>query len=76
MPPREPVAVACSDEAIGPVALPLDDFVHALRTGHVPWGECADNLFTMAMVEGAIRSADTGSRVLTTDLLADSGWTQ
>jgi len=39
------------------VSGPLDDFVAALRTGARPWGEAADNLLTLAIVQAAISSA-------------------
>lgn len=54
------------------VAAPLDEFVTALRTGRIPWGEAADNLHTMAMVDGAITSARERTRVAIDDLLRDA----
>ncbi|MBE2997227.1 Gfo/Idh/MocA family oxidoreductase [Nocardiopsis sp. HNM0947] len=41
----------------------LADFIRALRTGRTPWGECSNNLGTLAMVHAAIDSARTGRRV-------------
>jgi predicted dehydrogenase len=41
----------------------LHDFLHALRTGETPMGECHDNIKSLAMVLGAIESARTGRRV-------------
>ncbi|GAC1470438.1 MAG: Gfo/Idh/MocA family oxidoreductase [Chloroflexota bacterium] len=41
----------------------LDDFLHALKTGETPMGECHDNIKSLAMVFGAIESARTGRRV-------------
>ena len=47
----------------GGIAGSLDEFLHALRTGHTPNGECHDNIKSLAMVFGAIESAKTGQRV-------------
>lgn len=42
----------------------LRDFVRALqRGGPTPWGECHDNLKTLAMACAAVESASTGRRV-------------
>ena len=41
----------------------LREFLSALETGATPTGECHDNLKTMAMVFGAIESAQTGRRI-------------
>jgi predicted dehydrogenase len=41
----------------------LREFVHALRTGRAPQGECHDNIKSLAMVFAAIESAQTGKRV-------------
>ena len=41
----------------------LRDFLHALKTGATPMGECHDNIKSLAMVFGAIESAATGNRV-------------
>jgi predicted dehydrogenase len=45
------------------IAGSLRDFLHALRTGATPMGECHDNIKSLAMVFGAIESAATGQRV-------------
>lgn len=45
------------------IAGSLRDFVHALRTGATPMGECHDNIKSLAMVFAAIESAETGRRV-------------
>lgn len=68
-----PGGVAASTDPVEQITGPLNDFVQALRTGTPPWGECADNLYTRAMVEAAIVSAAQGQRVRIDDLLADSG---
>lgn len=48
----------------------LREFVQALRTGRVPSGEVHANLLSLAMVEAALSSANTGQRVLISDLMA------
>jgi predicted dehydrogenase len=41
----------------------LAAFLHALDTGETPWGECHDNLKTLAMAFSAIESAGEGRKV-------------
>ena len=41
----------------------LAEFVDALKTGKTPMGECHDNIKSLAMVFGAIESAESGKRV-------------
>lgn len=75
-----PVAVTAGGEAIeaavgsGPeqIAGSLAEFVGALRTDSVPWGEVHRNVKSLAMVEGAIRSAQTRQRVVLDDLLEEA----
>lgn len=57
---RRTVAV---DEIASGIAGSLRDFIHALRTGSTPMGECHDNIKSLAMVFAAIESASTGKRV-------------
>jgi predicted dehydrogenase len=45
------------------IAGSLRDFLHALKTGAMPMGECHDNIKSLAMVFAAIESAATGKRV-------------
>jgi predicted dehydrogenase len=45
------------------IAASLRDFLHALKTGSTPMGECHDNIKSLAMVFAAIESAATGRRV-------------
>lgn len=45
------------------IAGSLRDFLHALKTGVTPMGECHDNIKSLAMVFAAIESAQTGQRV-------------
>jgi predicted dehydrogenase len=54
------------------IAGSLAEFVGALRDGSVPYGEAHSNVMSLAMVEGAIRSAQTRQRVALGDLLDDS----
>ena len=52
------------DEAMARgIAGSLRDFIHALRTGATPMGECHDNIKSLAMVFGAIESAASGKRI-------------
>jgi predicted dehydrogenase len=41
----------------------LNEFLHALRTGETPMGECHDNIRSLAMVFSALESSRTGRRV-------------
>jgi hypothetical protein len=50
----------------------LAEFVAAIRNGSVPSGEIHRNVMSLAMVEGAIRSARTGRRVILADLLDEA----
>ena len=45
------------------IAGSLRDFVHALKTGDTPPGECHDNIKSLAMVFAAIESSREGRRV-------------
>ena len=45
-------------------------FTDALRTGDPPMGEVHENVLSLAMVEAAVLSADTGERVRLDDVLA------
>ncbi|GAA3085832.1 Gfo/Idh/MocA family oxidoreductase [Pseudonocardia yunnanensis] len=51
------------------IAGALQVFVDALRTGATPMGEVHENVPSLAMVEAAVRSADSGGRVLIDDVL-------
>ena len=52
----------------------LADFVRAIRSGGSPSsGEIHDNIFTLVMVEAAVRSASTGERVEIGPLI-DASW--
>ncbi len=54
------------------IAGSLAEFVHALRTGTTPMGECHDNLLSLAMVHAAIESSRTRQRVRVRDILEDA----
>ncbi|POH61116.1 Gfo/Idh/MocA family protein [Arthrobacter glacialis] len=59
-------AVAAGPEQI---AGSLAEFVSAIRTGKVPDGEIHANVHSLAMVEAAVLSAETGQRVRIDDVL-------
>ncbi|WP_407361239.1 Gfo/Idh/MocA family protein [Microbacterium sp. LBN7] len=64
----EPVTVAAApirEEISGS----LEAFVHALRTGAEPENGIRENLRSLAMVEAAVASAETGARVRIDDVL-------
>jgi predicted dehydrogenase len=54
------------------IAAALRVFVGALRSGVTPDGEVHGNVMSLAMVEGAVRSAATGRRVLLDDVLEEA----
>jgi predicted dehydrogenase len=54
------------------IAGSLAEFVTALRSGAAPSGEAHSNIMSLAMVEGAIMSAQTRRRVVLSDLLDDA----
>ncbi|HEY0247053.1 MAG TPA: Gfo/Idh/MocA family oxidoreductase [Gryllotalpicola sp.] len=66
--PREPRAATRRSEIAGA----LDDFVDALRTGRTPSGEVHSNVFSLAMVEGAVRSAESARTVTLEEVLEDA----
>ncbi|MGF6823003.1 putative dehydrogenase [Microbacterium sp. ZKA21] len=67
----EPVVAAVepsAQELAGSLAL----FVAALRSGTAPENAARDNLRSLAMVEAAVQSAETGQRVRIDDVLAQA----
>jgi predicted dehydrogenase len=54
------------------IAGSLTEFIAALRDGSVPYGEVHSNVMSLAMVEGAVRSAQTRQRVALGDLLDEA----
>lgn len=74
---NEPVSSLASGAGPGDdpgqeIAGSLRDFVAAVRTGSTPMGRVHQNIMSLAMVETAILSAATGSRVSVDALLEDS----
>lgn len=74
---NRPVSSLASDAGSGEdpgleIAGSLRDFVAAVRTGSTPMGRVHQNIMSLAMVEAAILSAATGSRVSVDALLKDS----
>lgn len=74
---NEPVSSLASGAGSGDdpgqeIAGSLRDFVAAVRTGSTPMGRVHQNIMSLAMVEAAILSAATGSRVSVDALLEDS----
>jgi predicted dehydrogenase len=77
---HEPLAQTADGELIptvpgtGPEELAgsLAEFVTAVREGSVPASEVHRNVMSLAMVEGAIRSAQTGERAVLADLLDEA----
>ena len=65
----ETISGEIAENTPGGIAGSLRDFCGALDTGQTPMGECHDNIFSLAMVFGAIESAQTGKRVQIADLL-------
>jgi predicted dehydrogenase len=50
----------------------LAEFVDAIRTGRTPSGDVHSNVLSLAMVEAAVRSADTGLRVSIDQIIEDA----
>ncbi len=50
----------------------LAEFVRCLRTGEVPSGEIHANVLSLTMVEAAVKSSQTGQKVLIRDVLDDA----
>ncbi|MET3934126.1 Gfo/Idh/MocA family oxidoreductase [Arthrobacter sp. OAP107] len=68
------VAGDANASAGGPeeIAGALAEFVRSLRTGEVPSGEIHANVLSLAMVEAAVKSSQTGQKVLIRDVLDDA----
>ena len=45
----------------------INEFIHCIKNGGTPQTVCSDNIYSLAMVEAAIKSAETG-REITIDL--------
>ncbi len=59
----EPQIGAVEEGAPSGIAGSLRDFLHALKTGATPMGECHDNIKSLAMVFAAIESAALKQRI-------------
>jgi predicted dehydrogenase len=64
----QPVEATVGDEP-EQIAGSLAEFVAVLRSGGTPSGEVHSNVLSLAMVEAAIRSAESGARVRIADVL-------
>jgi predicted dehydrogenase len=67
-----PAPVELGPESPEEIGGSLAEFVSALRTGATPSGEVHANVLSLAMVEAAVRSAESGERILIADVLADA----
>jgi predicted dehydrogenase len=67
----EPIA-AMAGTAPEEIAGSLAEFVAALRDRSVPSGEVHSNVMSLAMVEGAVRSAQTGRRIALAELIDEA----
>lgn len=65
-------ADADSEDPGQEIAGSLRDFVTALRTGRTPMGQVHQNIMSLAMVEAAMLSASTGTRISVDALLEES----
>jgi len=63
------IAGSVPGDAPEEIAGSLAEFISALRTGVVPSAEIHDNVFSLAMVEAAVTSADSKQRVSIDDVL-------
>jgi predicted dehydrogenase len=54
------------------IAGSLAEFIHAVRTGEEPSGEVHRNVLSLAMVEAAVLSAESGRRIVIDDVLRDA----
>lgn len=54
------------------IAGSLAEFVAAVRSGVVPDGEIHSNIHSLAMVEAAVQSAESGQRVRIDDVIAEA----
>jgi predicted dehydrogenase len=61
-PPSEKITATLEETPAG-IAGSLAEFLHALRTGQTPQGECHDNIKSLAMVFAAVESSQTARRV-------------
>jgi predicted dehydrogenase len=67
-----PIELGPIDDGPEEIAGSLAEFIHAVRTGEVPSGEVHRNVLSLAMVEAAVLSAESGRRVVIDDVLRDA----
>ena len=70
--PEASVALAVEDAEPEQIAGSLAEFIDALRTGKVPSGEIHSNVLSLAMVEAAIKSAESRQRVTLEEVLTSA----
>lgn len=68
-PEVEPRQLPPIDSVGREIAGSLEEFVSALRTGTTPQGEVHSNVMSLAMVEAAIESKDSATRIILDDVL-------
>jgi predicted dehydrogenase len=71
-PVSEPVVPAPLGEEPEEIAGSLVEFVDAVRTSATPQSEVHSNVISLAMVEAAVRSANTGVPVRIADIITDA----
>ncbi|WP_427888819.1 Gfo/Idh/MocA family protein [Kribbella sp. GL6] len=71
-PVAEPAVPAPLGDEPEEIAGSLAEFVHAIRTSTTPQSEVHSNVISLAMVEAAVRSANTGVPVRITDIITDA----
>jgi predicted dehydrogenase len=64
-----PLSVPVASDGPEQIAGSLAEFASAVRTGVVPDGQIHSNVYSLAMVEAAVLSAETGQRVRIDDVL-------
>jgi predicted dehydrogenase len=67
----EPIELPVIEDSPREIAGSFAEFIDAIRTGTVPSGEVHSNVRSLAMVEAAVLSADTGQRVSIEAVLRD-----
>jgi predicted dehydrogenase len=55
---------AADTESPQEIAGALADFLQALRTGSTPYGDIHSNIWSLAMVQAAVESAESGGRIV------------
>ena len=68
----EPIELPAIEDGPQEIAGSLAEFIDAVRTGTLPSGEVHSNVRSLAMVEAAVLSAETGQRVSIDAVLKDA----